>query len=96
MKFTEAAHAFMDFIDDRIIVRRAVIFTTIWMTWQAFEWAKSYAALSPRPGTDIAIIIAAVMAPIAALQGFAFHSYTDDPPAQPPCDDLHDDNHDGQ
>jgi hypothetical protein len=67
---------FWNWIDTRAIVRRAVLFTTLWMTWAAFAWAAGFAESTERTGIEVAAIIAAVTAPIAALQGFIFSVYS--------------------
>jgi hypothetical protein len=66
-----------DLIDKRSIIRRGVLGTTLWMTWKSFTWAAAYAIDSARPGADVAMIIAAVLAPISLLQGHAFRAYID-------------------
>ena len=72
---TLTAERFWSFIDQRGIVRRVVLGITLYLTWVSFHWAASYASESTRAGMDIAAIIAAVLAPIAALQGAAFKAY---------------------
>lgn len=68
---------FWDWIDSRYIVRRVVLFITVWMTWEAFWWGTSFVyKTSLTSGTDIALVIAAVTVPITALQKFAFDTYT--------------------
>lgn len=67
---------FWTWVDSRAIVRRIVLFVTLWMTWQAFTWAGVFAMTSDRPGMDVAAIIAAVTAPISVLQGYVFQVYT--------------------
>jgi hypothetical protein len=69
-----------DWIDTRSIVRRIVLFVTLWMTWRSFTWAADYAnhlSLTPGIGLEAAAIIAAVTAPIAALQASVFKIYSD-------------------
>lgn len=67
---------FWEWVDRRQVVRRIAFFTTLWMTWQAFTWAAVFAETSSRVGIDVAAIIAAVTAPVAALQGYIFSSYS--------------------
>ena len=62
-------------IDKHGLVRRSVLGVTLWMTWKAYVWASLYAIESARTGTDVALIIAAVLAPITVLQGHAFQAY---------------------
>lgn len=68
---------FWDWIDGRAVVRRTVLFTTLWTTVEAFKWGAAYAASSKLSGSDTAMIIAAVTAPITILQGFTFRWYGD-------------------
>lgn len=71
---------FWNWIDTRSVVRRVVLFVTLWMTWRSFTWAADFAnnlTLSAGIGIEAAAIIAAVTAPIAALQGYVFRIYTE-------------------
>ena len=65
-----------DFIDSRAIVRRLVLVFTLWMTYYGVHKAWQFASASPFDGVGTAAVIAAILAPIAALQGFAFANYT--------------------
>jgi hypothetical protein len=58
-----------------ISVRSFVLYVTVWMTWLAFDWATTFATTTTKTGADVALIIAAVTAPISALQGFVFTVY---------------------
>lgn len=64
-----------DFIDGRGVVRRAVLGVAIWMTWRVSVWEMGFAETSPRPGIDIAAIIAAVTAPVTLFAGSVFKGY---------------------
>lgn len=66
-----------DFIDQRGIVRRIVLGVAIWMTWAVTVWAMAFVEHSQRPGIDLAAIIGAVSAPVAAFAGFVFKAYLD-------------------
>lgn len=68
---------FWDWVDSRGVVRRIVLFVTLWMTWRAFQWAAEFASTTTRSGMDIGAIIAAVTAPITYLQASAFKVYSD-------------------
>lgn len=68
---------FWDWIDGRAVVRRTVLFTTLWTTVEAFKWGAAYALSSKMNGTDTALIIVSVTAPITALQAFTFKWYGD-------------------
>jgi hypothetical protein len=66
--------------EDKLAIRRSVVlFVTLWMTWRAFEWAATYAVTQSAQiqGIAAAAIIAAVTAPITALQGWIFKLYND-------------------
>jgi hypothetical protein len=67
---------FWNWIDSRSIVRRIVLFVTLWMTWASFMWAAGFAESTTKSGLEVAAIIGAVTAPIAALQGFIFNVYS--------------------
>ena len=63
--------------EDRLALRRStVLFTTLWMTYRAFEWAAHYAMSGMETnGLEAAAIIAAVTAPITYLQKTVFEAY---------------------
>lgn len=69
--------ALLDFIDNRVVVRRFVLTFTLYMTWLATHQAWLFAKVSTFDGLGTAAVIAAILAPVAALQGFAFSAYTD-------------------
>lgn len=60
-----------------VSVRSFVLCVTVWMTWQAFAWAALFATTTDKAGADVALIIAAVTAPISVLQGFVFKVYSE-------------------
>jgi len=72
----QATTTVLDFIDNRAVVRRLVLAFTLYMTWYGVHKAWIFAGTSTFDGLGTAAVIAAVLAPIAALQGFAFQSYT--------------------
>jgi hypothetical protein len=70
--------AFWDWVDSRSVVRRLVLFITLWMTWLAFQWAADFAlVVIDKSGIEAAAIIAAVTAPISVLQGYVFKVYAE-------------------
>ena len=71
-----ALEAFQDWIDSRAVIRRTVLFFTLFMTYYGVATAWKFASASPFDGVGTAAVIAAVLAPIAALQGIAFQNYT--------------------
>ncbi len=66
---------FWDWVDNRAIIRRGVLLATLWLTWESFLWAAFFATTTAKPGIEVAAIIAAVTAPISALQGWVFKIY---------------------
>jgi hypothetical protein len=70
----------LKFIDDAKTFRRFTLMITLWMTWKAFLWGTEFAstwpALEGKSGTELALVIAAVLAPISALQAAAFATYS--------------------
>lgn len=76
MTIKEATSSFWNFIDSRAVVRRLVLGFTLWMTWYGVHEAVLFAYQSKFDGVGTAAIIAAILAPIAALQGLAFSTYT--------------------
>lgn len=64
-----------------VSVHAGVLYATLWLTWASFRWAADFAfALPPASvtsGVGPAAIIAAVTAPVTALQVFAFKTYSD-------------------
>lgn len=70
-----------DFIvwERKLAIRRSIVlFTTLWMTWRAFEWATVYAAATLQfdlSGMKAATTIAAVTLPITYLQKVVLEAY---------------------
>lgn len=64
-----------DWIDARDIDKHIVVVVTMCWTWRLTEWSMHYAATSPRPGLEVAAILAAVGAPFLAMQGAALKWY---------------------
>jgi hypothetical protein len=74
------------FLDPYGVNRRVILFITVYMTWKSFEWAAHFAGTSTKSGLEEAAIIAAVTAPISALQGFVFKVYTESRPERSNAD----------
>lgn len=68
--------AFWDFIDERVIIRRLVLLFTLFMTYYGTEAAIAFSASSKFDGAGTAMVIAAILAPIGALQKFTFDMYS--------------------
>jgi ABC-type maltose transport system permease subunit len=60
-----------------VSVHAGIVYVTMWMTWEITvqAWRFAYATQLTN-GVEIAAVIAAVTVPFAALQGFAFSTYT--------------------
>jgi len=69
------ATAFWDWVDRRAVVRRVMTLGTFVMTVWVIQWAMGYASTSPRDGSEVAMILGAIMVPLNALQGFMFARY---------------------
>lgn len=66
---------FWNWVDDRQIVRRCVIWVTIYMTWEAGVHGWAFAKVSTFDGIGTAAVIASITAPLAVLQKSAFEAY---------------------
>ena len=66
---------FWDWVDNRTVVRRIVLGCTIYMTFEAVHQAWVFSKISTFDGLGTAAVIAAVTAPVAALQKYAFDTY---------------------
>lgn len=73
---TSGTH-FWDWIDRRTIFRRSIIVFALFMTWDATVHAWEFSDASKFDGTGTAAVIFAVLAPLVALQKFAFDIYND-------------------
>lgn len=58
-----------------ISVRAFTLYVTLWMSWAAFRWAADYAYATSLDGLGAGAVIAAVTAPVSALQAFIFKFY---------------------
>lgn len=66
----------MAWIDRYRIVRRVMTLGTFATTIWAIAWAMQFASASPRAGSDVAMIIGAVLVPVNSLLGYMFSSYS--------------------
>lgn len=74
------SEAFWKWADRRqlLSVRSIVMYATLYDTWYAFEWAGRYAfSVIDKSGTEVAMIIGAVTAPVSLMQAFVFKWYTE-------------------
>jgi len=56
-------------------VRRIYLVVATVMAWVFMRWAMAFAETSARPGSDVAMIIAAIGAVVAPITAFAFSNY---------------------
>ena len=68
--------SFWDFVDNRFIIRRITLGVMLSLGVATVYWAMDFAQTSDRPGADVALIIAAVLTPVAALQKFIGDMYS--------------------
>jgi hypothetical protein len=63
-----------------VSVHSFVLYITLYLTWESFAWAAKFAMALPEGsitgGIGPAAVIAAVTAPVTALQVFAFKTYS--------------------
>jgi len=64
-------------VDGRRIDQHAASILVFWVTWRITSWAMAFASSEARPGLEVAAIIAAIVAPWAAVQGAAIRFYFD-------------------
>ena len=62
-------------IDERMLIRRLMTLGTFAMTMWAIWWSMEFASTSPRSGSDVAMIIGAIMVPLNTLMGYLFAAY---------------------
>lgn len=57
--------------------RTIVLFLSIWLTYDSYEWAAQFATYTERAGVEVAAIIAAVTAPVSWITVAVFKTYTE-------------------
>jgi hypothetical protein len=80
---TNSFTQFWDFIDQRGVIRRAVLGISIWMLWVQAEWAHEYSLTALALGKSdagVAAILAALSAPATLLVGYVFKNYLESRP----------------
>lgn len=63
------------------VARNLILGITIWLTVDSYQWAKHFAEASTRTGAEISLIIGAVLAAAAFLQGWVLREYVKGPTA---------------
>lgn len=66
-----------DLFNKHMLMRRGTMVWMMWLTTYVILWATGFATTSLRPGAEIAMMIGALLAPIATLQGFVFKFYNE-------------------
>jgi hypothetical protein len=64
-----------DFIDRRQIIRRGAFVWMLVLTTDVVRNLVSFSMMTARPGLEVAAILAAILTPLATLQGFIFKFY---------------------
>ena len=72
----EIWEGFWKFVDEKRVIRRAVLFLVLYWTGTTLEWSIHFAEVSARHGTDVATILAAIWGPMGLLQGAVFGFYS--------------------
>lgn len=67
----------LESLNKNYLVRRMAIAWMLIMTTYIMKWAVVFAMNSPRSGTDVAMILAAVLTPWSTFAGFIFKFYTE-------------------
>ncbi len=62
-------------LDEGAWFRRGYVIAATFLVWQVTLWAMRFAEASARPGSDIALIIGAVVAAPGTVATFAFGQY---------------------
>lgn len=66
---------FSDLVEKHYLVRRVVLGIMMYLVVHMYLWAVSFAATTSRPGTDVALILGAVLTPLSALFGAVIAFY---------------------
>lgn len=77
-------HATSEALEKLRVTRRIGYFFTLWITYHAFEWATGFVASDAAQNMSelgIAAVVAAVLAPVTALQTAVINFYHKDRPA---------------
>lgn len=61
-------NALAQLVNKHFLIRRTAFLVLLYMTWDAFQWAMRYVESSTRDGTELGLVVAAVLAPVALLQ----------------------------
>lgn len=57
------------------LARNLMLFLTLYLTWDSYQWAKGFALVSSRSGLEVVGIMGAVLGGVTALQGWVFGNY---------------------
>lgn len=59
---------FLELADKHFLFRRVALLVLLYVTADAFAWAKAFAETTDKSGAELGLIIAAVTGPVALLQ----------------------------
>lgn len=59
---------FLELADKHFLFRRFALLVLLYVTVDAFAWAKHFAEATDKSGAELGLIIAAVTGPVALLQ----------------------------
>lgn len=74
-KITDAFIWFETRLDQGQWFRRIYVIVATVSTLSAISWGKTFAMTTKMSGSDAALVLAALFAPLAAIQTFAFTDY---------------------
>jgi len=75
-KVLRIAGMFWDWFDQRDVEKHLVALFTLFMTFMELRWGMHFAEVNEaRPGTDIALVLAAIGVPLTALQAAVINWY---------------------
>lgn len=57
------------------VLQPVVLGVTLYLTYDAYQWASRFAETTERGGAEVALMVAAVIAPISVLQGWVFKQF---------------------
>jgi hypothetical protein len=65
-------------IEQALGIRRTlVLFLSIWLTYDSYQWAAQFATWTERTGVEVAAIIGAVTAPVSWIVVAVFKVYAE-------------------
>lgn len=74
---TKAMRDFLDFLEQAMVVRRIILFTSCWLTWDSYRWASEFAMATDKAGLEVAAVVAAVTTPVSWITIAVFKTYVE-------------------